>query len=240
VLATDRRAHDNPRVESPASTVWTVIRHAAEGVASARASFAETYLPVVRAYLAARWRGTSLIDEVDDATQEVFVDFFKEGGALTRLRADEPGGFRAFLFGVVRNAALHAETRRRRRGGRVEGGSPEVERIAGDEESASHAFDRAWAVAMVHQARRLQGERASSAGEEAVRRTEILRLRFQEGLPIRDIATAWGVDAAAVHYQYARARKEFAAALREVVAEHHPGTDAEIDERCESLLALLR
>jgi RNA polymerase sigma-70 factor (ECF subfamily) len=227
-------------VDPRTSTIWTVIRGAAEGVASARASFAETYLPVVRAYLAARWRGTPLVDEVDDATQEVFVDFFKEGGALGRLRADEPGGFRAYLFGVVRNAALHAETRRRRRSERSEGGPADVERIEGDEESASHAFDRAWAIAVVHQARRLQGERAAAAGEDAVRRAELLRLRFQEAMPIRDIATAWGVDAAALHYQFARARREFAAALREVVAAHQPGTPAEIDGRCESLLALLR
>lgn len=226
-------------MSSAESTVWTVIRRAAQGEAAARAAFAETYLPVVRAYLAARWRGTPLLDDVDDATQEVFLDFFKEDGALSRLRTGEPGGFRAYLFGVVRHAALHAETRRRRRGGRTEGGSSEVELVAGDEESASHAFDRAWAVAMVHGARRLQAERAAAAGEEAVRRTELLRLRFQEGMPIRDIATAWGMDAAAVHYQYARARKEFAEALREVVAEHHPGTSEEIAARCKSLLALL-
>jgi RNA polymerase sigma-70 factor (ECF subfamily) len=67
----------------------------------------------------------------------------------------------------------------------------------------------------------------------------LLRLRFHEGLPIREIARRWGADAAELHHQYARARKEFLAALREVVAAHQPGPPSAVDQACAQLLALL-
>lgn len=69
---------------------------------------------------------------------------------------------------------------------------------------------------------------------------QLLRLRFGGGLAIRDIAGRWGEDAARLHHEYAAARDEFRAALREVVAFHHPGgTAAEADRRCGELLAVL-
>jgi hypothetical protein len=73
----------------------------------------------------------------------------------------------------------------------------------------------------------------------AVRRVELLRLRFHDGLPIREIARLWGCDADAVHREYARARQEFRAALSDVVAYHHPeSSSGEIERECASLLAL--
>jgi hypothetical protein len=73
-----------------------------------------------------------------------------------------------------------------------------------------------------------------------VRRVELLRLRFQDGLPIRSIASRWGEDPAKVHHEYATARAEFRAALREVVAFHRPGATAvEIDVACAELLGVV-
>jgi hypothetical protein len=63
------------------STCWTVIRAAAAGSADDREELARRYLGVVRTYLAARWRGSALRPDLDDAVQEVFVACFKEGGA---------------------------------------------------------------------------------------------------------------------------------------------------------------
>ena len=83
-------------------TCWTLIRDAARGQETAQADFARRYQPVVRAYLAARWRGTLRLSELDDATQEVFVDCFRDGGLLGRADPASEGGFRAFLFGAVR------------------------------------------------------------------------------------------------------------------------------------------
>ena len=79
-----------------------------------------------------------------------------------------------------------------------------------------------------------------SAGSEAGRRVHLLRLRFHDGLPIRDIAERWGMDAAKLHHEYATAREEFRAALRAVVAFHHPDApSSELDQRATDLLALL-
>src|SRR5262249_57556727 len=82
---------------------------------------------------------------------------------------------------------------------------------------------RVWAKARLRGAARRQAERARGAGPDAERRVELLRLRFHEGLPIREVARLWQADAARLHHEYARARQEFKAALLEVVAFHRPG-----------------
>ena len=56
---------------------------------------------------------------------------------------------------------------------------------------------------------------------------------------IREIARLWAADPAELHREYARARREFKAALAEVVAFHHPGSAAAIERECAELLALL-
>ena len=78
--------------------------------------------------------------------------------------------------------------------------------------------------------------RAAEAGPEAVRRVELLRLRFEANLPIRAIAELWGIDAARLHHAYALARQEFRAALLAVVAFHQPGTPVEIEQEAAWLL----
>ena len=85
----------------------------------------------------------------------------------------------------------------------------------------------------------LQQRRASERGPEAVRRVELLRLRFEENLPIRTIAVRWGVPAAGLHHAYALARREFRAVLLEVVAFHHPGSPAEVEQEAAGLLKAL-
>ena len=78
-------------------------------------------------------------------------------------------------------------------------------------------------------------------GLRAVRRVELLRLRFQSGLPIREIADRWGEDPAKVHHEYATARAEFKAALGRVMAFHRPAAGpAELEAAGRELLALLR
>jgi RNA polymerase sigma-70 factor (ECF subfamily) len=96
------------------STCWTVIRAAAAGSTADRDELARRYLGVVRAYLSARWRGSHLRHDLDDAVQEVFVECFRQGGVLEAAGAGRVPGFRAFLYGVVRNIARRFETRPRR------------------------------------------------------------------------------------------------------------------------------
>jgi RNA polymerase sigma-70 factor (ECF subfamily) len=216
-------------VTSPDPTCWTLIRAAAAGDAAARERFARVYLPAVRAYLAARWRIGGR--DVDDAAQDVFVECFKADGLLEKADADRPGGFRAFLFGAVRNVAARREAGRRS-AGRL------PDHLPTDETSQSRAFDRAWARSLLKEAARLQAESAMT--DTARKRVELLRLRFQDGLPIRDIATRWGADPARVHHEYTTARDEFREALRRVISFHHPGgTPADVDAACAELLALV-
>jgi RNA polymerase sigma factor (sigma-70 family) len=220
-------------------TCWTLIRDAAGGDAAARETFGRIYLPPVRAYLTARWRNTRFAADVDDAVQEVFLDFLKPAGALQRVDPAREGGFRAFLYGVTRIAAKRVEGRHSRPGVGPRGSEEDLEAVAADETGPSGAFDRAWAEEILRAAGRRQEEQAHKGGPEAEQRVELLRLRFHEGLPIRAIAERWGADAASVHHEYARARAEFEAALMSVVGEHHSGPPAEVRRECARLLSLL-
>jgi DNA-directed RNA polymerase specialized sigma24 family protein len=218
-----------PRSES---TCWTMIHAAADGDPAEREEMARRYLGVVRVYLAARWRGSSLRDEIDDATQAVFVECFREGGVLDAAGHGRVPGFRAFLYGVIRNVAARFEGRPARPSGPL----PDV---AADNPTQSRLFDRTWARAIMAEAGRLQRVRAEERGPEAVGRVELLRLRFEENLPIREIARLQAVDPATVHKSYALARKEFRQALLEIVAFHHPGSAVELAEEAASLLKAL-
>jgi RNA polymerase sigma-70 factor (ECF subfamily) len=180
-----------------------------------------------------------LLQELDDTVQEVFLECLRSGGVLDRARAGQPGGFRAFLYGAARNVALRAEARRARRLARETAECVELEGIPSDEDALSSVFDRAWAKAVVREAAERQAVLAAERGAAAVRRVELLKLRFHEALPIREIARLWGLDATAVHHEYARARQEFLSALRDVVASHHPGSPEAVDGECAQLLSLL-
>ena len=220
------------------STCWTVIHEAADGQASARDEFARNYMPAVRAYLKARWSNPLMRSYVDDATQEVFVECFRDNGPLNRVGKDITSSFRAYLFGLVRNTARNFEKRLAKPVNQPGAGLSDFQ-IPSDDPSLSLVFDRSWARMIIRQAGETHRENARLAGDAAMRRVELLTLRFQHGLPIRHIADQWNVDAAEVHREYAKARDEFRLAMREVVCFHHPGTDAEIDAEVKLVMQLL-
>jgi len=222
-------------------TCWTLVENAAGGNGRARDAFARLYLPVVEAYLGARWRNSPLRSEVDDATQDVFLDLIRPNGALSRAQRDHgPGGFRPFLYGIARNVARRHEEK----AGKRDRHETRLDSQAADppatDASPSKAFETAWARAVMRAARSRHANLAKQRGEESTENVELLRLRFQEGLPIREIAARWDADAAAVHRQYRRARKEFAEALYATVAMHVAGTPAEVKRECARLLEQLR
>jgi RNA polymerase sigma-70 factor (ECF subfamily) len=216
-----------------------VLRDAAAGARAAGEAFAGRYETPVRAYLAARWNGTPLAQELEDAVQEVFVECLRQGGGLQTVRPDRPGGFRAFLYGLVRNVALRFEQRRAHALARRAPGPFEADALPARDDTLSRTFDRAWARAVMREAAARQAERADALGPAARRRVELLRLRFHEGLPIRDVARLWGEDPAALHREYARARAEFKAALLDVMGFYHPGSPAQAERECAGLLSLL-
>lgn len=223
-------------MSSARETCWTLIQGAARGTDAAREDFARRYLPVVRAYLSERWRASYLAGEIDDAIQDVFIECFREDGALGR--ADPSRGFRPFLFGTVRNVARRMEERSARRAKHKDQDSFHPEQFAHDEERLSVIFDKAWAAEIMREAADHMRAQAAADGDAAGRRVELLALRFQEGLPIREIAERWEVDAARLHHDYARARDEFKQALLDVLAFHQPDASAAARE-CDQLLEIL-
>jgi len=221
-------------MSSPDSTRWTIIRGAAAGSGPDRAEFARRYASVIRACLGARWRGGPLLDEMDDAVQEVFVQCFRPNGALDGVEPDRRGGFRAYLFGVVRNVARGIERQWRMRRAQA-AGAAELEALEAPDAPLEEVFDRAWTVALLREAAGRQAE-AARGSPDAEKRVELLRLRFADDLPIREIARLWEEDAARLHRQYRTARAEFLDALMGVVGELQDGTPAEIEQECLRLL----
>lgn len=217
------------------STCWTTIRAAAAGSQSGREDFARQYEPVVRAYLVARWRGAALIADIDDALQETFVELVRPAGAIEKADEGQAGGFRAFLYGVTRNVAKRFESRAVQ--SKHAADLSTVDAIPGpSEEQCSRAFDRAWAQRIMREAGEAQSRAATTP--EAKLRIKLLRLRFAGGMPIREIAPKLGLSPEHAHREYAKARDEFAASLREIVRFYDPDGGT-LDRDCAQLLAML-
>lgn len=226
-------------MSEPTATCWTLIEGAAGGDEVDRERFASRYGSVVRATLAARWRGSGRDADLEDAIQEVFLECFKEGGALQTAEPGRRGGFRGFLFGVVRNVAhRHDERRGRRREVTMDTGITPPGQDTGRGEMEK-AFDRAWARQILRMAAEHQATMARRRGESAMRRVELLRLRFDDGLPMREIATRWDTTREKLKDDYDQARIEFERSLKDVVAFHLPGMQEEVDRECRNLLGLL-
>ncbi|TWU39365.1 hypothetical protein Poly41_21890 [Novipirellula artificiosorum] len=215
-----------------------MIDAAAGGSVADRETFAKLYWPAVAAYLKARWSGSPNAQYVSDAAQEVFVECFRTSGPLARVDQSRSGGFRPYLYGIARKVALRYESRQAASFHR-RADEADLENIASDDTSFSIQFDRAWARTMMRRAAELQKEQAASAGEDAKRRIELLRLRFEEGRPIREIAVLWQEEPAKLHHQYAMARKEFSSALRQVVAFHSGGDSDATQQEVDLLLEIL-
>ncbi|MHC4453023.1 MAG: sigma-70 RNA polymerase sigma factor region 4 domain-containing protein [Planctomycetota bacterium] len=188
---------------------------------------------MIRSYLGDRWRGSPLLDQLDDAAQEVFLACFRDESPLHKAGPEWDGGFRAFLFGVVRNVARGFEKKRTRSKERA---AVDLDAFTDDADPVSKVFDRAWAISLMQQAARRQADQAARKGPESVLRVKLLRLRFQEGKPIREIARLWEMDPARLHREYATARNEFQAALADVVRLHQGGGAKQIEAECLRLL----
>lgn len=137
------------------TTCWTMIEAAAKGSQREREVFARHYLSVIRSYLTARWGDSALLQLIDDAVQEVFVECFRSDGPLARADRARAGGFRPFLFGVVRNVARRFENRHiatsKARQGDVDGElSPQVTELLASLESQNRdqnlqvALEKTW------------------------------------------------------------------------------------------------
>jgi RNA polymerase sigma-70 factor (ECF subfamily) len=226
-------------LQRPESTCWTLVEGAAAGDRAAREEFGRRYLPVVRAYLQARWAGRLSPEELEDAVQDAFLALLREEGVLEKLRPGRREAFRPLLYAVVRNMALRMEHARARKLDRAGSQSFQAEDTPASEASLSRAFDRAWADSILRQAVDLQEELSRSQGEGALKRFELLRLLFDQERSIPEIAAEWGVASDSLHKELARAKREFKEALRRVVAFHHPQAPERVEGECRELLSLL-
>ena len=202
-----------------------------------REEFGANYLPLVRGYLRHRWGGWPIAREIDDAVQDVFMECFRADGVLQSAKQDQ-GSFQAYLQATTRNVARRYEERVGTRRDRSQAESTFLREQVSREASLSVYFDRSWAQEMMSQAGVSMKRRAGELGEDALRRYELLQLRFQEDVPIREVAKRWGVPDRQVHDAYATARREFYRCLREVVALHGAAAHA-LDAECEKLIELL-
>lgn len=176
-------------------------------------------------------------NEIEDGVQEVFVACFRSGGVLSRVQGVEKG-FRVFLLGVARNTALHMERTRARRAHREQAGIGS--HLSTDEESLSRVYDRAYARAVMREAAETMAAQSRETGGDAERRVDLLRLRFEEGMPIREIARLWERTPEELHNEFAKARREFRGALKRVVGLSERCADENLDRECDALLGMLR
>lgn len=222
------------------STCWTVVIGAARGDPQLRDVFCRRYEPVIRAYLAARWRIGVEREEIADATQEVFLQCLRADGALERIDPERPGGLRAFLYGVTARVAAVLERQRSRWNRSNARPAFDPDTVERSDATLSAAFDRAWAAMIGREARRLLVARATKGGEAARRRLFCLEQRYFHGRPPREIAVALGIDAQRVSEHLHDAKGEYRAALLEVMAGYFPqASEKELAERCAELARLL-
>jgi RNA polymerase sigma-70 factor (ECF subfamily) len=215
-----------------------MILGAAERRPADQERFAARYTPMIKAYLAARWRVPIQHEDVADASQEVLLQCFRQQGALEKVDPALASGFRAFLYGVTRNVAAMTERKWSRQKEMQAAHSGVFEQPA-DEASLSHVFDRGWAEVVVREARAALQKRALMRGGTAALRARALELRYQGGLPPREIAPRLGLDVKQVYRLLEDGQTDFQDALLEVMAAHVPVASPEdLEKKCAELLQL--
>jgi hypothetical protein len=217
-----------------------MLRAAASGGEAPRSAFAHKYAGPIRAYLATRWRSLARAADIEDAEQDVFLECLKPGGLLQRA---DPGlgDFRSLLYSVVRNIARRYEERAAKSHHRRPEQSVYLDELPHQAEALSIAFDRAWARSLLRQAaERYEAQIAASTDKAQQHRFRVLQMRHAEGLPIRTIAAKLNrTDVDSIHYDYRRARSEFADHLREVTREHTGATGGALTAECRRLTELV-
>jgi len=216
-----------------------MVRAAADGDEHARSTFSRIYLPAVRRYLDRRWGSSVLKSSIDDALQDVFIEFLKPGGALESA-SSEGGAFRGLLYSVVRNVARRYEEKRFGAKEVSPGSSAFFDEVPEEAATLSRVFDRSWARALLAEAILQYANEAKRGDKEARRRSKVLRMRHRSGLPIREIASRINEPRVeSVHQLYRRARNELHEHLRRVVAVHTGARGDAIERECERIAQLI-
>ena len=210
---------------APGTTCWTVLKSVARGSDKAKKDFSRRYAPAVRAYLETRWLADPLRNKVEQGLRLAFEECYGRTEDLPQELSTHDAEFRRFLFEMTTIVAHRIEAEKE---------SP----FDGNEEVLKANFDRAFVRLLLLQA--AVRHAANVKGDpEALRRLELLRLRYYGGMELDSIANVWHVERDKLDEDYEQARREFETALMEVVTYHHPRPKEQIWEECEGFLALV-
>lgn len=209
-----------------ATTRWSLILAARGAGQSAHAALAElcaAYRPVVLAHFRRLESGAS----ADDRTQAFFVHFLEQ---RMPERADAArGSFRAFLYTAVRNhsrgARRHEAARKRDTGAPV--GADALERVVDPQPDPERAFDRDWALHVIHRARERLREEITRSGKAALfTAVQACLLEPPEASDYARIGSALDMPANAVAVAVKRLRERLRAHVRhELTDTLPPGAD---------------
>lgn len=195
---------------------WQEALAAARGDAAARAVFWLHHVRRIHAWLWLRWRHGTLRSSIDDATQEVYLECFRPGGAFAHFDpARAHHGVLPFLHAVVRNVAQRFERSRRRERAHQIDYAVEHTTFADAPltTSGDATIDRErLAAALDH----LDDGDPEPGGPHSLR--TFVRLHFEEGRPVREIARAWQAPPTLVHELRRRACRRLRACLRRIGA----------------------
>lgn len=192
---------------------------AAGGDPAARAAFWAQHARQVHTWLWFRWSRTTLRGCIDDAAQEVYLECFRRGGAFTHFAPERARhGVTGFLRGIVRNVAHRFErqrTRERAHRAHLTGTPPPLH---GDDDAVpagdGTGIDHEHVVAALD---RLDHDDPARGTPRSLR--AFLRLRFDDGLPVRTIAKHWQTTPDHVHELRRRACRRFRSCLLAVLRE---------------------
>ena len=225
-------------MEPSFSTSWTLVFGAASGNRTDRERFTERYVPVICAYLAARWKRNSRSEEVLGTAHEVLIQCFKQGNTLGTLDRTCARSFRSFLLGITRHVAAAAERARIRHEGKRDV-DVDPRSLEQREATLSQVFDRAFSQMIARAARSLMAQRAQENTVHA-ERYRILSLRFLKGMKPRDIASSLDFPIGHVYERLREAKEDYRKALYDIVREHHaPSSSRSVEDVCKELVATL-
>ena len=210
-----------------ATTRWSLILAARGADHSARAALDElcaAYRPVVLAYFRRLDPGSS----AEDRTQAFFVHFLEQ---QLPDRADPArGSFRAFLYASVRNhwrESRRSEAARKRDAG-LSADADALDAIADAQPDPERAFDRDWALHVIHSAReRLHAEVARSGKMELYAAVQDFLLEPPDASDYVRIGAALRMPANTVAVAVKRLRERLRMLVRHELADTLP-PDADV------------
>jgi RNA polymerase sigma factor (sigma-70 family) len=229
-----------------ATTHWSLVIRAggssSPGASKALAELCETYW--YPAYAFVRRSGHST-EEAADLTQAFFTQVLEKH--YLKDAKPERGRFRSFLLASLRHFLSNERDWHQavKRGGKVphvpfelDNGERMYQLEPANDMTPERIYERRWTLTVLDKAM----ARVSAKYEATGRRELFQRLQptlaGDESAPYRDLAEALGVSEGSLRVVAHRMRKEFAAALRGVIAEtvEHP---EEIDDELRYLLKVV-